>query len=94
MVDITLVEGEPSIIGLGKYPYAMNEQIHELYRLENNFRAGGSYWWRIAIADIADIFCDGSMPPREEARTQLHRLGENSIQASLEELNRCTNCIL
>lgn len=42
MVDITLVEGEPSIIGLGKYPYAMNEQIHELYRLENNFRAGVS----------------------------------------------------
>lgn len=25
------------------------------------------------------------MPPREEARTLLHRLGENSIQASLEE---------
>lgn len=24
------------------YLYAMNEQIHELYRLENNFRAGVS----------------------------------------------------
>jgi hypothetical protein len=42
MVYITLVEGEPSIIGLGKDPYAMNEQIHELYRLENHFRAGVS----------------------------------------------------
>ncbi|GER36544.1 elongation factor 1-beta [Striga asiatica] len=26
------------------------------------------------------------MPPREEERTQLHRLGESSIPASLEEL--------
>ena len=26
------------------------------------------------------------MPPREEVRTLLHRLGESSIQASLEEL--------
>lgn len=47
--------------------YAMNEQIHELYRLENHFRAGvsvatDSIDWRIAIADI---FCDGSMPPIE-----------------------------
>lgn len=38
------------------YLYAMNEQIHELYRLENNFRAGvsvatDSIDWRIAIAD-------------------------------------------
>lgn len=44
------------------YLYAMNEQIHELYRLENHFRAGvsvatDSIDWRIAIADI---FCDGS----------------------------------
>lgn len=51
--------------GSGKdliYPYAMNEQIHELYRLENYFRAGvsvatDSIDWRIAIADI---FCEGS----------------------------------
>ena len=44
------------------YLYAMNEQIHELYQLENYFRVGvsvvtDSIDWRIVIADI---FCDGS----------------------------------
>jgi len=65
-------------------------QIHELYRLEkNSFRAGisvaiDSIEWRIAIADI---LCDGSQGKcHQEVRTQLHRLGESSIQASLEEL--------
>lgn len=52
----------------------MNEQIHELYRLENHFRAGVSVATDSIDWRIADIFCDGSQGKLNATKRRAERV--------------------